>query len=37
MPHRISLGACVLVAALCVTIVDSQAWDDSKYPDLGGQ
>src|SRR6267154_1805531 len=37
MLHRISLGAAVLLAALCVTIVDSQAWDDSKYPDLGGQ
>src|SRR5258707_8225277 len=34
---RISLGVCVLLAVLCVTIVDSGAWDDSKYPDLRGQ
>jgi hypothetical protein len=37
MLYRISLGAAALVAALCVTIVDSKAWDDSKYPDFSGQ
>ena len=37
MPYRISLGAAALLAALYVTTVDSQAWDDSKYPDLKGQ
>jgi hypothetical protein len=37
MLYRISVGAAALLAALCVTIVDSRAWDDSKYPDLSGQ
>jgi hypothetical protein len=37
MLYRISLGAAALVAALCVTIVDSKAWDDSKYPDFSRQ
>ena len=37
MLYRISLGAAALLAALCVAIVDSKAWDDSKYPDLSGQ
>src|SRR5215475_7770698 len=37
MLYRISRGATALAAALCVTTVDSQAWDDSKYPDFSGQ
>jgi hypothetical protein len=34
MLYRISLGAAALLAALCVAIVDSKGWDDSKYPDF---
>src|SRR5258708_5159464 len=37
MLYRTSLGAAALVAALCATTVDSQAWDDTGYPDLKGQ
>jgi hypothetical protein len=37
MLYRFSLGAAAFVAALCVTTVASQAWDDSKYPDFSGQ
>jgi hypothetical protein len=37
MLYRISLGAAAVVAALCLTIVDSKAWDDSKYPGFSGQ
>jgi len=35
--HRSLVGAIALVGALCVTIADSRAWDDAKYPDLKGQ
>jgi hypothetical protein len=34
---RSSLGAIALVTALCATTADTQAWDDTKYPDLKGQ
>ena len=37
MLYRSSIGAIVLMAALCATIAGVQAWDDSKYPDLTGQ
>jgi hypothetical protein len=37
MLYRISIGAIALTAALCATIAGTQAWDDSKYPDLKGQ
>jgi hypothetical protein len=37
MPYRSLIGAVSLFAAQCVTIVDAQTWDDTKYPDLKGQ
>jgi hypothetical protein len=36
MHHR-SLLAAVALMALCISTMESQAWDDSKYPDLSGQ
>jgi hypothetical protein len=36
MLYRLSLGAAALLI-LCITIVESRAWDDAKYPDLSGQ
>lgn len=32
-----SIGAIAALAAMCFTTVESQAWDDAKYPDLKGQ
>src|SRR2546428_12251108 len=37
MLYRSSIGTIALMAALCVTTVDVQAWDDAKSPDLKGQ
>ena len=37
MHHRYLIGACALAGALCVTAAGAWAWDDSKYPDFGGQ
>jgi len=37
MLYRSLIGVIALVSTLCVTIVDIQAWDDTKYPDLKGQ
>ena len=37
MLDHISTAAIALATAFCITIVDAQAWDDSKYPDLKGQ
>src|SRR5215813_14001442 len=37
MLYRNSLGAISLLAVLLLAIMDSQAWDDSKFPDLKGQ
>jgi hypothetical protein len=37
MLYRSLTGVIAFVAALGVTIVDLQAWDDAKYPDLKGQ
>src|SRR5258708_2316138 len=37
MLHRISMAAITLVWALGAMTAAAQAWDDSKYPDLGGQ
>ena len=34
---RISIAAMAILTALCASIADLQAWDDSKYPDLKGQ
>src|SRR5215470_13251598 len=36
MRHRSSIAA-VALAALCATIVNAQAFDESKYPDWNGQ
>jgi hypothetical protein len=36
-PVRGWIGALTLVAGLCVSTVAAQAWDDSKYPNFGGQ
>jgi hypothetical protein len=35
--YRSLIGAVALVGALGVTIGDTRAWDDAKYPDLKGQ
>src|SRR5437879_13249493 len=37
MRHRRLLGFVTLVLTFAQTLVDAQAWDDSKYPDLKGQ
>ncbi len=37
MPYRNSIRAFALLAALCATTVNTQAWDDAGYPDLKGQ
>ena len=37
MLYRNSLATGVLTAALCMTFVAAQAWDDSRYPNLMGQ
>ena len=37
MFYRRLIGAIALIAVPCVTIVDAQAWDDAKYPNLKGQ
>ena len=37
MIYRSSIAAATLAAALCATIADSRAWDDSIYPDFTGQ
>src|ERR1700733_6346411 len=37
MAWQSSIGVIAAVAALCMTIADSRAWDDTKYPDLRGQ
>jgi len=37
MLYRRLIGAITLVTALCGTVADTQAFDDSKYPDWKGQ
>jgi hypothetical protein len=37
MPYRSLIAAMSLLAAQYMTVVDAQAWDDAKYPDLKGQ
>ena len=37
MFYRSSITAAALLGALCVTTVDTRAWDDTKYPDFNGQ
>jgi hypothetical protein len=37
MLNRSSLGAVLVLAALCVATADCQAWDDSKYRDFSRQ
>src|SRR5260221_10524281 len=37
MPYRSLICAMSLFAVQCVAIVDAQAWDDARYPDLKGQ
>jgi hypothetical protein len=37
MLYRSSMGAMALAATLCVTLGCAFAFDDAKYPDLGGQ
>lgn len=36
-PYRSSVGAIAVLAALCATIAETRAWDDTKYPNLKGQ
>jgi hypothetical protein len=35
--HRRSISAIAFLATLCGTVAAAQAWDDTKYPDFGGQ
>jgi hypothetical protein len=37
MLYRSSICVVALVGAFCITIAGASAWDDSKYPDFGGQ
>src|SRR6266704_6389217 len=37
MRHRSSIGAAAVTAALLMTSLAAQAFDDAKYPDLSGQ
>jgi hypothetical protein len=37
MPHRSLIGAVALAAALCMPLAGARAFDESKYPDWGGQ
>jgi hypothetical protein len=37
MMHRSSIGAAAVMAALLITSLAAQAFDDAKYPDLSGQ
>src|SRR6266704_4804448 len=37
MRHRSSIGAAAFGAALLMTSMAAQAFDDAKYPDLSGQ
>jgi hypothetical protein len=37
MFYRSSIAAAALLGALCATTGDTRAWDDTKYPDFGGQ
>jgi hypothetical protein len=37
MSYRRSISAFALCATLCITVADSQAWDDKLYPDFSGQ
>jgi hypothetical protein len=37
MSRRNSIGAIAFLGALCLASADASAWDDSKYPDFGGQ
>src|SRR6266576_1645684 len=37
MRHRSSIGAAAVTAALLMTSLAAQAFDDAKYPDLAGQ
>lgn len=37
MLYRSSVGAAALLAGLCLTVAESRAWDDAKYPNFEGQ
>src|SRR5258708_12068260 len=37
MFYRSSIAAAAVLGALCVASGDARAWDDSRYPDFGGQ
>jgi len=37
MFYRSSIAAAALLGTLCATTGDTQAWDDTKYPDFTGQ
>ena len=37
MFYRSPISAVALAGALCLTMADAFAWDDSKYPDFSGQ
>ena len=37
MLYQSSISAIAVLATLCVTVADAQAWDDTKYPDFSGQ
>src|ERR1700733_6390580 len=37
MLYRSSIGTITILAALCISLAESRAWDDAKYPDFAGQ
>ena len=37
MRHRSTIGVFTLIAALCITVADAHAFDESKYPNWKGQ
>jgi hypothetical protein len=37
MRYRNAIGAFAVLAALCITLAEGRAWDETRYPDFKGQ
>ena len=37
MRYRKAIDAFAALAALCITLADGRAWDETQYPDFKGQ
>jgi len=37
MRHRSSIDAFTVLAALCITLAEGRAWDETRYPNFKGQ